>query len=150
MLGEGAGVDVVDAEHFVFGQIVVEALGGAPIGRDAAELADDETTHLNLIRFRILGIDAVVPDLGIGHGHDLSSVGGIGQNFLITGHGGVKTNLAGGGAIVSKGGSLESPPVFKCQKSFFAHRGGSFEQWKASWRVLFRADLKRVLFPSTE
>ena len=54
------------------------------------EFADDEPCRCGRRDFNILGIDAVVADVRIGHRDDLTRVGRVGEDFLIAGHRGVE------------------------------------------------------------
>lgn len=55
---------------------------------------DDVADDLYLLRFPILGVDAVDADFRIGHDHDLSPIGGVSEHLLVTGHPGVEDQLA--------------------------------------------------------
>ena len=68
---------------------------------------------MGLAGFRVFGVDAVVADLRVGHAHDLSAIGWIGDDLLVSGHGGVETNFPGGGSGGSEGGSMEIATVFE-------------------------------------
>ena len=60
-----------------------------------------------------------------GHGHDLSPVGGIGQHFLIAGHGRVEHDFASGLPFCSEGPSFEPGAVgerFELGRAGFHHR----------------------------
>jgi cobalt-precorrin 5A hydrolase len=56
---------------------------------------DDEAGQEQPAALNILGIDAGVADLGVGHGDHLPLVGRVGQHLLITGHGRIKDDLSG-------------------------------------------------------
>ncbi len=113
VLGERAGVDALDAEDAVAGEVFGERLAGAPVGRDLAEFADDEGADVRPGGFGVLRVDPVVADLRVGHRDDLAAVGGIGDDLLVSGHRGVETNFPGGGSGGSEGGSFETASVFK-------------------------------------
>jgi hypothetical protein len=78
----------------------------------------DEALHLHPLGFDIFGIDAVIAHEGVSHGNDLALVGGISENFLISGHGGVEDHLAGALAGSGKRPAPEDQAVFQCQKRF--------------------------------
>ena len=48
--------------------------------------------------FDVLGIDPVVANVRIRERHDLLAVAGVGEDFLVAGHGGVEHHFADGGA----------------------------------------------------
>ena len=114
MLGKCAGIDVLDAKHTVFGKIIGQRLRGAPIGRSGAELADDKTTDVRACRLAVERIDAVIPDLRIGHRDDLATIRRVGDHLLISCHRGVKTNLSGRRSSGTERISFECATVFKC------------------------------------
>ena len=45
--------------------------------------------------FLIGGIGADIADVRVGQGNDLASIGGVGQNLLVTRHGGIEHHLTG-------------------------------------------------------
>src|SRR5690606_11769499 len=61
--------------------------------------------------FDIFVIGADIADMGKGEGDDLASIGGIGEDFLITGHGGVEAHFSGGHACRADAAPLKSRPV---------------------------------------
>ena len=77
----------------------MQGFDGAEIGIDGGEFLDDEAFDLGPGGF-VVGLigDAVVADLGIGHGDDLAVVGGVGEDFLVSGEGGVEDDFADGGS----------------------------------------------------
>ena len=86
VLGEGSGVDALDAGDVPVFEVLVEGAGGAPIAGDGAEFFDDEAADVGLVAFGIEIIDPVIPDHGVGHGDDLAAVGGIGSDLLVACH----------------------------------------------------------------
>jgi hypothetical protein len=52
-----------------------------------------ESLHPRPPRLHVLGVNPVVADLGVGHRHDLTTVGGVGEHLLIPDHPGVETDL---------------------------------------------------------
>ena len=63
----------------------------------------EETTELRLKDVKILIVDAVIPDQGIGHREDLTRVGWIGQYFLIAGQRSIEACFAVDGAPLFDG-----------------------------------------------
>ena len=86
-------------------KVIRQVALGAPVGRVGVVLLDDKPLHVNSPGFNILGIDPVIAHEGIGHGDDLPFIGRVGEDLLITGHGGVEHHLAGRLA-----GAGERPP----------------------------------------
>ena len=77
------------------------------------ELADDQALDIGLGRLVVCLVGAVVADLGIGENDDLPGVGGIGGDFLVTGKGSIKNDLALAFARVSIAVATEDAPVFE-------------------------------------
>ena len=100
-----------------FGQRFVRA----PVARDARQIADDETRRIDLRRLEILGRRAGVADVGTGQRDDLSRVGRVGENFLITREGGVENDFACGVAFGSDRLSAEDRSVGQREHRRYAH-----------------------------
>src|SRR5690606_39520847 len=62
----------------------------AEIAKDPAVLADNETRQMRLVALDIFLVNAVVPNLRVRHRHDLTSITGIGQDLLVSGHRSIK------------------------------------------------------------
>ncbi|MEY3457593.1 MAG: hypothetical protein RL215_750 [Planctomycetota bacterium] len=73
---------------------VIEGFAGAVVAGGLAEFADDEAAEEETAAFDVFGVDAVVADEGVGHGDDLTVVGGIRKDFLVAGHAGVEHHFA--------------------------------------------------------
>lgn len=59
---------------------------------------DDQTCRVDVGRFRIFCIGAVVTDVRIGKRDDLLAITGVRQDFLVTRNGGIENYLARGGS----------------------------------------------------
>ena len=118
MCGEGSGIDALD-RHDVRGlQIFLKRSLAAPVARQAAGLLDDESFRPDPGGLDVFRCHAVVADVRTGHGHDLSPVGGIGQHFLIAGHGRVEHDFASGLPFCSEGPSFEPGAVGERKNRF--------------------------------
>ena len=113
MFGQRASVDALDTENAIFPQVGGQRLGGTPVRRHFAQLADHEGPDVRPGGLGVLRIDPVIPNLRVGHRDDLAAVGGIGDDLLIARHRGVETNFSGGGSSGSEGGSFETASIFK-------------------------------------
>ena len=94
--GEAPGVDAGDAGHAGGAEEAVEIGVGAPVAAAAGEIADDDPAGERPPALVVERGDPVVADVGIGERDDLPGVGGIGDDLLVAGHGGVEHDLAGG------------------------------------------------------
>src|SRR5205085_10043827 len=61
--GQGPGVDAADADHALRAQLVVERATAAPVGSDAAGIADDVAADPDAVGLGVLVVDAGVADL---------------------------------------------------------------------------------------
>ncbi len=103
-------------------QIFIEAQVSPVIGIDRRQFLDDEPRNVRPLAFDVLAIDAVVADERIGHRHDLTLVGWIGQDFLVAGHGSVEDDFAFGGAGRAEGTAGENGAVFQGELGDFGVR----------------------------
>ena len=92
------------------------------VARSSRDLLDHEAPQVEPFRLHVLGVDPIVPDVGGGHGHDLTAVGGIGQDLLVPGHGGVENHLARRGADGAEASSGKHRPVLERQNARSGHR----------------------------
>ena len=120
-----AGVDSVDGDDVVVDEVFGKCAGGAVVTGFEAAFAHDESAAEGLAGFDVFFADAVVADLGVGHGDDLACVGGVGEDFLVAHHGGVEDEFAGGFAGCADGSAFKYKPVFE-GKNCFGHRSIPF------------------------
>ena len=112
---EATGVDTTDSGHSVVPQKRVEVAVAAPIAVATGQCAHDHPAAERAPGLVVGRGNAVVADVGVGERDDLARVRGIGDDLLITGHGGIKTYFAhrvAGGANAS---SLEHGAVGQYQ-----------------------------------
>jgi hypothetical protein len=64
-------------------------------------------------RFDVLVVGADVADMGKGEGDELAGIGGIGEDLLITGHGGVEADFADGLAFRAEAKAFQHGAVGK-------------------------------------
>ena len=110
---QGAGVDPLDADDAVSGQKRFERFLRAEVADPAAQLANHEAADPGATALQILVVDPVIADLGVGHRHDLTVIGGVGQDLLITGHARVEDDLAIDLAPGAKGPAGEDRTVLE-------------------------------------
>lgn len=144
---EGAGVDSLYARDVVFCHVISQVDLAAPVAGGTAEFLYDEGGNLGIGRFVVQFVDAVVSDLGVGHYDHLAQVGGVGKNFLVTGHAGIKNDfgchLCGG----TKGTSVEDCAVFKYERRGYLVVYGHLENCFHHWRnLVFGKQIFRVAF----
>ncbi len=123
--GQGAGIDTGDADDVallepgieLFGSAVVGWIGDVGLEHDAADAG--ESGHVHRLDVFVVGAD--IADMGEGEGDDLAGIGGVGQDLLVAGHGGVEAHFAGSVADGTDAAALEAGPVRQDQK---CGRGG--------------------------
>jgi hypothetical protein len=71
--------------------------------------------------------DAVVADERVGHGDDLAAVRGVGEDLLITGHGGIEAGFTGGGTGDAEGFTEKMDSVFEGENGFHAGLGRALD-----------------------
>ena len=102
-------------------------MGLAEIGRLHGQVFDDQAGRENAARFHVFVIHPVVADMRVGQGDDLLAITGIGQDFLVTGHGGVENHFTDGVARSAYGMTGEYSAVCECQDG---GRGGTLKRQK--------------------
>ena len=96
--GERAGVDAGETDDAarleplveVARRAVVRRLGDGGVQHHAARAR--RRRHVHGLDVVLVGAD--IADMGEGEGDDLPGIGGIGEDFLVAGHGGVEAHLA--------------------------------------------------------
>jgi hypothetical protein len=112
---QSARVDVGQGHNVVLAQVLDQRLPRAPVALSPARLAHDQGPQVGLRRFGVLVIDPSVANVRVGHHHHLPPVGGIGEDFLIAGHPGVKHHLADPLPYRAKGPPAKGGAVFQDQ-----------------------------------
>jgi hypothetical protein len=79
-------------------EVLAQRGGLAEVGGDEGQVLDDQARGMDLVGFDVFPVDAVVADVRIRQGDDLLAVARVGEDFLVTGHGGVEHHLTGRGA----------------------------------------------------
>ena len=123
--GQGPSVDASDADDVallepgieLFGSAVVGRVGNVGLEHDAADAREGGHVH----RLDVVVIGADIADMGKGEGDDLPGIGGVGEHFLITGHGGVETHFTSGVANSAEAVTLKAGAVRQNQN---CGRGG--------------------------
>src|SRR5690348_5218316 len=110
---EFTGVDLCNDRYVIGGEKMFGAFLGAPVAGNGRDLADYQAFNEGLDGFVIGQIGAIVADLRIGEDNDLTAIGRIGENFLITGDGGIEDHLTGSFDRRTKTDSLEDRTVLQ-------------------------------------
>ena len=113
--GQSAGVDAGDADDVallepgveLFSGAVVRRIGDVGLENDAADARQGGHVH----RLDVFVIGADIADMGKGEGDDLAGIGGVGEDFLVAGHGRVEADFAGGMADCTDAMALKARAV---------------------------------------
>ena len=96
--GERAGVDAGEPDDAARLEPLVEMAGGAVVRRRGDRGVQHHAARARRRRhvdgLDVLLVGADIADMREGEGDDLPGIGGIGEDFLIAGHGGVEAHLA--------------------------------------------------------
>ncbi len=114
-------INAGDADHAVPGQIGLQRTVRAKIARQLAQIPHDEAGQMRMGAFQIFQVDPIIADLGVGHRDDLAPVAGVGEDFLITGHGSVEANFAVDFAGCTETNAGINRAVFQGQLGSCAH-----------------------------
>ena len=71
-------------------------------------------SHVDSLDVLVVGAD--IADVGKGEGYDLAGIGGVGQDLLVAGHGGVEAHFAGRMAHRTDAAPLETGAVSEDQE----------------------------------
>ena len=135
---KSAGVDALDSDDTVCTQVLRHADGRAPVRRRGAHVVDDHATHSGSTRgaSSIAGegrldvglVNAVVADLRIGHGYDLTGIARIGHDLKVALERRVKADLAGCGTHGATCTAIKNGPILKIQDAGTAGALAGFSQ----------------------
>src|SRR5262245_13393735 len=105
-----------DADDSCRLHVVLESKPAAPVARELTGFLHHEPLRPNPRRLNIFWSDPIVTDVRTGHRNDLPLIGWIGQNLLVSGHGGVEYDFANCLAFVAERASFKYLPVSQGQE----------------------------------
>src|SRR6478735_3927775 len=111
--GQGARVDVADADDALVDELVLEVARGAPVRRPDGGVAHDVAGDPDAAALVVLGVDARVADVRRGHDDDLPVVARVGQRLLVARHAGGEDGLADGLPQCTVGRPVEGAAVLE-------------------------------------
>src|SRR5258708_23436912 len=91
---EGTRINLLNTDNVLLFEKPIEGRAASPVAWHLFGFPDYEALHLHLAGLEIILIDAIVPNEWVCERDHLAGVGGIGENFLITGHSRIKDDLA--------------------------------------------------------
>lgn len=113
MLHDGAGVEIMDRNQALLFEIVLNAAVRIEATKRNIEIAANKTCDFDAFTLHFLIVNAVVTNVNIGGNEDLTSVGRICKNFLVTGHTGIEADFASGGADFTGGFTAKYGAIFE-------------------------------------
>ena len=102
-----AGIDISNRDRARLLQEVRERALRAVIRRRHRTVTNDQAGGMHLRRLHVFAIGAGITDVRIRQGDNLAAVGGIREDFLVTGHCRIENNFADGLAVGTDGGALK-------------------------------------------
>ena len=108
-----SGVDLRDHRDVKPFEVFLRHLLGTPVGADGRKLAGHQAFNVGAAGFVVGGIGAVISDLRIGEDDYLSSVGRIGEDFLVACQGGIENHFAETFSFGAIALTAEDAPVFE-------------------------------------
>src|SRR5215471_2510295 len=116
---ESARVDAGDNWNSMLREVLVERFGRPPVAWNRRHALDDECFQERFAGFDIFGIDAGVADQRIRHRDDLTGVGGVCQDLLITRHGCIENDFAYGFTFKAVSVAPKNAPILEQQRRAF-------------------------------
>ncbi len=110
---ESARIDFGENGNGVAFHVFVGDLFGTPVGTNGGEFANDQAFNERLGRLVIRQVRSVISVLGICENDDLTGVGRIGGDFLLTGKGSVENYFSLAFTRVAIAVAAEDAPVFE-------------------------------------
>ena len=114
-------VDIRQHRHFKLFQIFFGDLLRAPVRADFRELAHDQAFDPRTRGLVIVLVGAVISDFWIRQNDDLSGVGWVGENLLISGDGSIKNDFAVAFAFGAVAFASEDAAVFERKDSLHSN-----------------------------
>src|ERR1700743_949927 len=94
MANQLAGIDIRNRYNILFLEIILYRLLRLFASIVNVIIFTNQPGYLDMPRFNFFLSNTIITDMRIGGHHDLAEIGGIGKNFLVAGHPGIKTDLA--------------------------------------------------------
>ena len=110
-----ACIDIGDGDDAMPAQVGIEWLLRAPVAGQARQIANDQSSGVNLRRLLIDSVAAGVADVRIGERDDLTRVRRVGQDFLVAGDRRVEHHLANGLSLRTNRNTAEQRAISECK-----------------------------------
>jgi hypothetical protein len=116
-----------DRHDLVAREELAQVFALAPVARERRHVPNYQAGGVGCGRFQILGRGAGVADVWIGERDDLSGIGRIGEDFLITGQRGIENDFASSVAFGADRLAAEDRSIFQSQDRGYRHAGTPLE-----------------------
>src|ERR1700754_1477237 len=94
-------------------QIFIQRTFGLDPGKLLFQVTGDKTTDLDAARLYVAVLYAVITDMHTVHDQDLAIIAGVCKYFLVAGHPGIETDLAGSCTLFAKSLAMVNGTVFQ-------------------------------------
>src|SRR5690606_38489093 len=128
--GQSTSINTSNGHRAVFFEVLIQRLLAAPVTGQQRQIANDQAGSPDTIGLGVFRRGAGVADMGISQGDDLLCVGGIGEDFLIAGHGGVEHDLADGLPIGTDGFTAKNAAISKCKYGWRTQETSRRSGWR--------------------
>ena len=108
---QSSSVDIRNGDSAALLQKVRKRALRSPAARQHCAVANNETRGVNLSRLHVVTVCAGITDMRIRESYDLTTVGRVSQDFLITRHRGIEYHLADSLAFGTDRGAAENGAI---------------------------------------
>src|SRR5260221_2732124 len=108
-----AGINIRNTNNILFLEIILYRFVCLFTGIINVIIFTNQPGYLNMAGFTFIICNTIITNVCISGNHYLTKIGGVGKNFLVACHAGIKANLAGSGAHLSGCFSVKNSPVSK-------------------------------------
>ena len=110
---QATGINIRNGYHTLIAEVVLETSLATEITGMQRQVANNQTRTLDFFGFFVLCVNPDITDMGTGQSYQLARVGGICEDLLITGHGGIEHHLADRLPVRTNGLAVEYTAVFE-------------------------------------
>src|SRR6201997_3065016 len=114
---QSTGIDIREDRNFELLKIFLSDLLRAPVRAHLRELAHDQSLNVGMGGLVVFRIGAVISDFRSGQNNNLSGIGRVGENFLVTGDGSIKNDFPVAFAFGAVAFASKDAPIFEGKDS---------------------------------
>src|SRR5579864_2838639 len=110
---QSTGIDISEDRNFELLKILLSDLLRAPVRAHLRELAHDQPLNIGIGGLVVFRIGAVISDFRSGQNNNLSGIGRVGENFLVTSDGSIKNDFPVAFAFGAVTFASKDAPIFE-------------------------------------